>query len=464
MATYFKCKLNKSPLSYRCGETIRFEVFARDRSRNTDCQYIRWELKCDDKKVSSGLGSCTASEPLVIETTLERPGFAYLICTAYDSTNNVINGFEKLEAGAGADVEKIKYHDTLPNNFYDYWASVEKLIADTPIEVLLFEEINNAKKGFKAYDVRIKTPDGRPSAFTLTFPEKDGKYPLTLNFMGYGINTTPVIYNDNTITAQFNAHGIETLLSRIDLVEKYPEIAAGYGFSDSENSDKMTTYYRGMMIRNLMGLKYLKTLDNWDKKNIVSAGGSQGAMQATTVAAHDGDVTFLDIQVPWFCDLSARDEGYITGWRPNFKEGLRYFDTVAQGMLVKCPVRIFAGLGDYICPPSSVMALYNSIKTLKTITFRQAKTHSYDPNELDDYCLNHNPENTPVELKKGKYRHFKGYEYEVLDIAYDSETEQELVVYKALYGTGKIWVRPLGEFCDFVYRDNKVRKRFEFIE
>lgn len=462
MASYFKCRLNKSALSYKCGETIRFEVLAYEKCRNIDCQYIRWELKTDDGKTIKGLGNCTTNEPLVIETTLEKPGFAYLICTAYNSGNTAISGFDKLEAGAGVDVDKIKYHDTLPDDFYDYWSALEKLVADNPVEVLLFEELENAKNGFKAYDVRIKTPEGRPSAFILTMPEKDGKYPLRLSFMGYGVNTTAISYNDNTISACFNAHGIETRLSAIELIQKYPELSP-YGFSGEENSSNMTTYFRGMAIRNLTGLKYLKTLDNWDGENIVSMGGSQGALQATTVAAHDSDINFLDISVPWFCDLGAVREGFMTGWRPGFAEGLRYFDTVTQAMLVKCPVKVFAGLGDYVCPPSSIMALYNEINTLKTITFRQAKTHGYNPNEVEEFTLNHNPENIPVEFKIGKYRHFKGNEYQVLDVAYDCETEEKVVVYKALYGDKRVWVRPLSEFCDFVYRDNKIMKRFEFI-
>ena len=48
-----------------------------------------------------------------------------------------------------------------------------------------------------------------------------------------------------------------------------------------------------------------------------------------------------------------------------------------------------------------------------------------------------------TEIKKGKYRHFKGGEYEVLGVAKHSETLEEMVVYKALYGDGGIWVRPL---------------------
>jgi hypothetical protein len=53
-------------------------------------------------------------------------------------------------------------------------------------------------------------------------------------------------------------------------------------------------------------------------------------------------------------------------------------------------------------------------------------------------------------IKKGIYRHFKGNEYRVLDVALHSETLEPHVVYKALYGEGKTWVRPLVMFLDTV--------------
>lgn len=64
----------------------------------------------------------------------------------------------------------------------------------------------------------------------------------------------------------------------------------------------------------------------------------------------------------------------------------------------------------------------------------------------------------------GKYRHFKGNEYEVLAVARHSETLEELVVYRALYGEGQVWVRPLAEFLDTVTRDGITRHRFEEID
>ena len=68
-----------------------------------------------------------------------------------------------------------------------------------------------------------------------------------------------------------------------------------------------------------------------------------------------------------------------------------------------------------------------------------------------------------MEIKTGKYRHFKGGEYEVLGMAYHSETGEEMVVYKALYGDGKTWVRPASMWNETVERDGKTFRRFTFI-
>ena len=64
----------------------------------------------------------------------------------------------------------------------------------------------------------------------------------------------------------------------------------------------------------------------------------------------------------------------------------------------------------------------------------------------------------------GVYRHFKGNCYTVMALAKHSETLEELVVYRALYGEGQIWVRPLTEFLETVTRDGKTFFRFEEID
>lgn len=67
-------------------------------------------------------------------------------------------------------------------------------------------------------------------------------------------------------------------------------------------------------------------------------------------------------------------------------------------------------------------------------------------------------------IRLGKYRHYKGNYYEVIGLATHSETREELVVYRALYGEWGLWVRPLAMFLEHVELEGKSIPRFEFIE
>ena len=66
-------------------------------------------------------------------------------------------------------------------------------------------------------------------------------------------------------------------------------------------------------------------------------------------------------------------------------------------------------------------------------------------------------------IKPGRYRHFKGKEYEVLGVARHSETDEELVVYRSLYGDFGLWVRPVSMWNEAVERDGKTFRRFTYI-
>ncbi len=74
------------------------------------------------------------------------------------------------------------------------------------------------------------------------------------------------------------------------------------------------------------------------------------------------------------------------------------------------------------------------------------------------------PELVPEEIVKGRYRHFKGNEYEVIDFAKDSETTELMVIYRALYGEHELWVRPYKMFQEIIERDGKKMRRFERID
>jgi len=66
-------------------------------------------------------------------------------------------------------------------------------------------------------------------------------------------------------------------------------------------------------------------------------------------------------------------------------------------------------------------------------------------------------------LQTGKYRHYKGNEYQVIELATHSETLEKLVVYRPLYGEQKLWVRPFDMFFETILIDGVETKRFDYI-
>jgi hypothetical protein len=67
-------------------------------------------------------------------------------------------------------------------------------------------------------------------------------------------------------------------------------------------------------------------------------------------------------------------------------------------------------------------------------------------------------------MRLGRYKHYKGGEYEVLGVAKHSETLEEMVIYRALYDEGQLWVRPREMFLEEVESEGKKIPRFRFVE
>ena len=69
-----------------------------------------------------------------------------------------------------------------------------------------------------------------------------------------------------------------------------------------------------------------------------------------------------------------------------------------------------------------------------------------------------------IRLKPGRYRHFKGGEYELLGVATHSETLEPMVVYRAIYGEHGLWVRPAAMWSEIITKDGYHGPRFQSID
>lgn len=141
------------------------------------------------------------------------------------------------------------------------------------------------------------------------------------------------------------------------------------------------------------------------------------------------------------------------------------FNTNGQGVLTDLLTGEKFDTNGYLSIPlqpksSRIMILNDGTFTLSfdTVNPDKATAESNNDSKASEENL------SPVEITTGRYRHFKGNEYEVLGFATHSETMEKMVIYKALYGDGGIWVRPYDMFNDIVEKDGRKLRRFEKLD
>ena len=360
---------------------------------------IRWSRTGDDGKSERGIHPVEAG-PLVIRTSLDKPGFVRIKATVVDEKGVafVKTGRDLREAkyvffdgGAGVEPEKLKVCVPEPEDFDAFWARHKAELAKVPLRADL-REYPGCGAGIRVYAVSIDCAGPRPATGFLTVPAKPGKYPARITLHGYGngpaYSKGPRISGHaNCIGFDLNAHGYEIGREKEYYDRFFESIRSNgmsYGFDPVQNRDPEQCYFSGMTYRLMRALEYIKSLPEWDGKNLTAHGGSQGGLQSVWAAALDPDVSVASVGFPWLCDMSGKDLGgrIADGWRIHWSPGLGYYDPVnlAKRIGRNCRVNIFrAGLGDYCCPRSGVAALYNAMTCPKRITWVQGSTHNYAP-------------------------------------------------------------------------------------
>jgi cephalosporin-C deacetylase-like acetyl esterase len=280
---------------------------------------------------------------------------------------------------AGVQPEKLAGYPE-PADFDAFWQRQKARLAAVPVKAEL-KEVPAKKPGFKVYDVKVDCAGGKPVSGYLSVPENAQPKSLGAQvcFHGYGVGGADQQSWPGMIVFDINAHGIENGREPAYYKALQEGELKGYAFNGTENAKPETAYFSGMMLRVMRALEYVKTRPEWNGKTLVAAGGSQGGLQAITAAALDRDVTQCNAFKPWCCDLGGIKLNRLRGWRPDYTDGLAYYDTATMGKRITCPTSLTTGLGDYVCPPSGVSVLYNTIKAPKSVEFMQGSSHGYNP-------------------------------------------------------------------------------------
>ena len=387
MANYFRGSTTANAVEYKCGDNIRFELELVHDGKTMSCPLFLVETWGDDGRQSRRFIPGETGK-LTFDTSLEKPGFVHVLVTACALDGTPLEGVDKFEGGAGAELDKITQGRPDPEDLDDFWEKQLETVESSPLTILEKKEIDSGDPDYAAYDIKLAAPGDMPASGILTMPKNAAPGSLTaiLAFHGYGYSPAEVNRVPGTIFLRMNIHGFENNREQA-YYDDFAKTHAGFGFEHDKNQKPDTCYFLNVILRDLQGARFIRSLPEYDGKGITLNGGSMGAMQATNIAALINDAKLLDILIPWLCDLGGLDKNRLRGWRPDPEPGVLYFDTAIMAKRVKCPVKIECGLGDYVCPPSGETVLWHNIKTQKSITFVQNMTHPYRPIERIDYTL-----------------------------------------------------------------------------
>ena len=375
----FKASVDKEDAIYKKGEPIKFTVELKDAASYPGAKF-RYVLFHDGNPVKRGTES--ADKVLALESKLDQPGWVmlYVVLIGEDGKPVKISAKNNAKAGIGAMVDPLEIKDAgcEPADFDLFWQQQRKALNEVPVKATRTRvEVPKKWEGkVEVYDVQVDCAGGKPVSGYLSMPvnAKKGGHPVIVQYHGAGVRSANKDFwraSRGMIVFDVNAHGIPNGKP----AEYYKELAQNElkGYSQFGKKSRDTSYFKGMFLRVMRALDYVKTLPEWDGKTLIVTGGSQGGGQSIAAAALDPKVTLCVANVPAIGDHGGRLVGRFAGWPRLFnrvklteedKKGIAesaYFDHNYLAKRIKCETWMGTGFIDRVCPPTSVYAAYNNL-------------------------------------------------------------------------------------------------------
>ena len=396
---YIEGRTAQGKCFYAPNEKMTFELTLHGHDLPAGDWQIRWKRSGDDGHVAEGRSPVPKEGPLLVETSLSKPGFVRLEAFVTDSHGQDVrapsnpHGKVFFDGGAGVEPENIPAPPE-PEGFDAWWHRHLGALPAVPMNPRL-KEYPSGRDDVKLYEFSLDCPRGMTSTGWMAIPTASGKYPMRVKFFGYNESWSlratavrkPEELSAKELRVWISPHGFEHAREPDYYAKLRKEVSAGYeghAWSPVENARPDSSYFAKMAWRIFRGLGYAKRRPEWDGRTLTVTGGSQGALQSVWAAAFDPAVTDVDVSIIWNCDAWGKaKEGRLAGdWMLPWAEGLRWFDAVthAKRIPARCRVNVsYAGLGDYISPPSGLAAFYNALNCSKSIRWVQGGEHGNAP-------------------------------------------------------------------------------------
>ncbi len=373
---------------YQRGETIAFTIRLEQNGQPVTSGEIDWALTKDGLPPLRSGRSQVDQGKVVVTGSLDEPGF--LQCRA----TYLVDG-KKVTALAGAAVSplEIKPSQPPPADFRAFWDGKKKQLATVPVHARL-TPVKSPVPKVEAFDLQADCVGAPVSGyFARPAAAKVRSLPAILTVHGAGVRSASLSgaagwARDGALALDLNAHGLPNGKDQ----SYYDALANGdlKNYRSAGRDSRDTVYFLGMFLRLVRAIDFLAGQPEWDGRTLVVFGSSQGGAQAIAAAGLDPRVSFLAAGVPAMCDHTGFLAGRVSGWpkfiataekspSPQVVNAIRYYDAVNFAAQTKAPGFFTVGFIDTTCPPSSVFAAYNALRSRKEIFHDIAAGHTNTP-------------------------------------------------------------------------------------
>lgn len=376
---------------YKTGEQAAVEVQFYKYGIPQDGLTVEYELG-DDLMPADARGSVVLKRGRVVIPvgTMKQPGFRD--CRLKVSLDGQLY---KHHIKLGFSPERIEPYTQMPADFRDFWSRNKAELAKVPLKYTRTRAEEYCTDRVDCYLVKLSVNQHGQAIYGYLFYPKGarpGSCPVVLCPPGAGVKTIkdPLRHKyyaeQGCIRFEIEIHGLNPTLSDAEFKEisnAFNSGANGYLNNGLDNRDRF--YMKRVYLACVRCIDLLTSLPEWDGRNVVVQGGSQGGALALVTAGLDERVTACVANHPALSDMAGfrarRADGYPHYSRtpgmdtPERLETMAYYDVVNFARLVKAPVYMTWGYNDDVCPPTTSYAVYNVLTSPKEALLTPINEH-----------------------------------------------------------------------------------------
>ena len=375
---------------YKTGEKAKIEVQFYKYGIPQDGVEVLYELGGDMMPSDTkGTVKLKNGKAVISMGTMKEPGFRDCRLTAKVGGKTYSHHIK-----VGFSPEKLQPYTQLPSDFNEFWNKTKAEAAQFPLTYTKEYVKKYSTDKMDCYLIRLQLNKQNQCIYGyLFYPKAEGKYPVELCPPGAGIKTIkgPMRHKyyaeEGCIRFEIEIHGLNPELDE----DTFGEISRA--FSSRENGylvnglDSRENYYmKRVYLACVRSIDLLTSLPEWDGKNVIVQGGSQGGALALITAGLDKRVTACVANHPALSDMAGYKAGRAGGYPHLFKntvdmdtpakmKTLAYYDVVNFAKQITVPVYMTWGFNDNTCSPTTSYIVYNVLNCPKEALITPVNEH-----------------------------------------------------------------------------------------